>query len=59
MPLNQYIGINDLTCKVWLRDIRLSTIMNDGRIDRQTDRYTHEVIKIKSITELTIYIDAP
>ncbi len=26
MLLNQYISINDLTCKVWLRDILLSII---------------------------------
>ncbi len=39
MHLNQYLGINDLTCKVWLGDIPLSMIYNDGWMDIQTDTH--------------------
>ncbi len=37
MQLTQYICINDLTCKLWLGDIPLSKIYNDGQMDRQTN----------------------
>ncbi len=60
MSLNQYISINDLTCKLTLEDISLAMIYNDGRrtdgqVDGQTDSHVMTIPLDQGVKICCIY----